>query len=243
MAVTKWESEGETLAALIERAGMDRRAFAAKLGVSEDVLSNLVRGITRLRGERRAKAENILRVGDTGWDPEIHDLSPLLRSQLRPRRSESAGRAIHVARTGYILVPIFGSVPAGRPTAATSEAIEYIEMPEWGGDFERWGRIITGDSMVEEFQPGDIVVFESRRADNNMAVYAMKDGEDTFKILRATRLGKELAPMNSAPEHEAFSAEGWDIMGIAIERRRTNPYGSRDIRPYPHGYMHRFPHK
>lgn len=109
---------------------------------------------------------------------------------------------------------------------------------EWGGDFERWGRIISGDSMLPDFEDGDIVIFENRRPEDNQAVYATREGEDAFKILRRSPTGMELWPIN--PNFEPFSAEDWVIHGVCIYRIRLEARGERAIRDYPAGKKHTF---
>lgn len=194
------------------------------LGVSDDVLSNIIRGVTKLSPDRRKKAAQLLNIDE---------------DSLRKRKGTVLGPEKIVYRTPFRQVPVFGSVPAGKPSIGMSDAIEFIEMPDWGSDFERWGRVISGDSMLDEFEPGDIVVFEDRYAEDNRGVYAWKEGEDTFKVLRTIRGEKQLWPTNS--EYDPFSAEGWNIYGIAIERYRRQSGGVLDIRKYPHGYIWRPP--
>ncbi|HWD39783.1 MAG TPA: XRE family transcriptional regulator [Fimbriimonas sp.] len=247
MAYARWSDEGMVLGSLIEDRGFERKEFADLLGITTDVLSNMVRGITELKGERRRKAALALGLTEDGLLDELrrNRQKQLNHKGFNPNpytnliQKESAGKPVEVFRAGFRNVPVYGSVPAGPPSTSFSDAVEIIEMPEWGGDFDRWGRVITGESMMDEFLPRDVVIFESRGIDPNMGVYAWKDGEDTFKIYTHGPKGAELRPTN--PDFESFSAEGWEIFGVAIMRYRQNEFGGRDSRPYPYGYTYHFP--
>lgn len=145
---------------------------------------------------------------------------------------------VPVARTGQRMVPIYGAITAGQPSYSIADAIDYIEMPEWGGSFERWGRVITGESMAPEFEEGDIAIFENRRYEIGHGVHAFRDGEDTFKVVRQIDGKFELWPVN--PEYQSFSAEGWKVKGVCIRRIRKQERGIVDTRDYPYGFTWRF---
>lgn len=164
----------------------------------------------------------------------------------KPKVDENIGKKnIPVAPTGYRNVPIFGSIPAGNPMANLSDAIDWIVMPEWTGPFERWGRVVTGDSMEDpdnperSFNPGDIAIFEDRRAVHNNAIHANTDGKDTFKILQddGDGVGGQLVPMN--PNYERVDAAGWTILGVCIQRIRQDEWGDEQVTNYRKGYIWR----
>lgn len=238
MVEAKWAIEGKMLGDLIDARGYSRKEFAALLGVSDDVLGNLARGITKLNKERRQKAAAILQVDERA----LRRAAPLVvQETVRSYGSGIAAareEAVPVARAGIRHVPVYGSIPAGIPGKTMSDAIDIIEMADWGGAFDRWGRVIYGDSMLEEFQERDIAIFENRRANDYNGVHATRDGEDAFKILVPTKGGHELWPTN--PEFEPFSADGWEIWGVCIKRIRMGDGGIVDTRDYPYGYLHRF---
>ncbi len=148
------------------------------------------------------------------------------------------GAEVPVARTGQRMVPIYGAITAGQPSYSIADAIEYIEMPEWGSSFERWGRIITGESMAPEFEEGDIAIFENRRYEIGHGVHAFHDGEDTFKVVRQIDGKYELWPIN--PEYQPIEAENWKVKGVCIRRIRRQERGIVDTREYPYGFVWRF---
>ncbi|MBX3117876.1 MAG: LexA family transcriptional regulator [Fimbriimonadaceae bacterium] len=150
----------------------------------------------------------------------------------------NVGQEIPVARTGHRMVPIYGAITAGQPSYSIADAIDYIEMPEWGASFERWGRVITGESMAPEFEEGDIAIFENRRYEIGHGVHAFHDGEDSFKVVRQIDGKFELWPINS--EYQPIDADGWKVKGVCIRRIRHQERGIVDTREYPYGFMWRF---
>jgi SOS-response transcriptional repressor LexA len=136
-------------------------------------------------------------------------------------------------------VPIYSSIPASRPGRTFSQARDVEFVPDYEGDLPMWGVFVFGDSMEPEFLNGDIVIFEERQALPMQAVYAEKDGEETFKLLRPTKVGFEFWPLNDA--HEPFSAEGWTIRGVLRRRVRYLQGGLKNTLDYPYTYTFRLP--
>jgi len=232
---------------LIDQSGYERKEFARLLGVSDDILSNLCRGVTRITTLRREKIAHLLKMGDDDLRDTLRKAAAGIssrrpsvlevRSDKGPLSTVNIRGKIIVVPKGMVPVPIYGSVPAGTPGQSFSDAIDVEFMPEMNGGFERWGRWVVGDSMTEEFRNGDIVIFEGRRAFNNQAVYAIKDGDECFKIYRETPEGAVLAPLNDC--YEPFSAEGWDILGVICERIRVRQDGRKNREEYPPNFQFR----
>lgn len=236
----RWSDEGRRLGELIAQHGFDRPEFARQLGISDDVLSNLCRGVTRLTGDRRTMAADIL-----GIDPatlrEALTRPPLTRRSPLPDASTVNVRGkIVVVPTGMSPIPIYSSVPASRPGRTFSDAADVEFMPDWDLDVPHWGTFVSGSSMEDEFENGDIVIFEERQPLPMQAVYAQKDGEETFKILRPRAEGFELWPLN--PDHSSFSAEGWEVRGVVIRRIRYRSGGRKSTEDYPPTYTFRIPY-
>jgi SOS-response transcriptional repressor LexA len=225
----EWREEGMVLEQLIEQRYESRADFARDLGVTTDVVSNLVRGITRLKGERRITAARLLHVDPVVFSQKQTPI-PAAKSYEQGIRKEE----VPVAPTGHRHVPIYGALAAGAMSYTYSDVVDWELMPEWGGDFERWGRIVSGSSMEPEFEEGDIVIFENRRHEDGHAVHAFAEGEDTFKIYSRTKDGERLEPLN--PAFDALEAKQYQIKGIAIRRIRKGMKGVRDIREYPYGF-------
>jgi len=214
---------------LIEQRYESRADFARDLGVTTDVVSNLCRGITRLKGERKLTAARLLHV-----DPLVFANKHVPLPAAKPNEPGIRNEEVPVAPSGHRHVPVYGALAAGAMSYTYSDVVDWELMPEWGGDFDRWGRIVSGSSMEPEFEEGDIVIFENRRHEDGHAVHAFSQGEDTFKIYARTKDGERLEPLN--PAYEVLEAKEYTIKGIAIRRIRKGPKGIRDIREYPYGF-------
>lgn len=234
VAFGRWIEEGMILAQLIDAKYESRGEFARDFGTSTDVVSNLCRGITRLKGERRLLAARLLNVDPLVFNGRGIAPTAVVNESRKSYESGISKEKVPVAPTGHRHVPVYGALAAGAMSYTHSDVIEWELMPEWGGDFERWGRIVSGTSMEPEFEEGDIVVFENRRHEDGHAVHAFAEGEDTFKIYTRTRDGERLEPLN--PDYDTLEAKKYTVKGIAIRRIRKGPRGVRDIREYPYGY-------
>lgn len=129
-------------------------------------------------------------------------------------------------------IPVYTSIMAGEPGYFDAD-VEYELIPEWGGDFERWGRVVRGESMMPVLEPGDIAVFENRRHENGSVVHAFKDGEDVVKAYRLIDGKPVLDSFNG--DGPSFSAEGWKVKGVCVMRIRTGSYKIRTETTFPGG--------
>jgi len=111
--------------------------------------------------------------------------------------------------------------------------IEFEDIPEWGSDFDRWGRVIEGDSMLPVFRPGDIAVFENRRVDSDYVVHAFRDGDDCIKVFRIQKDVGILTSFN--PDGPEFPADGWSAKGVCVGRIRYKKYRIREFVEFPMG--------
>ncbi len=239
-------AEGKKFAAIMDKLGYERKYFAEQMGVTDDILSNICRGVTRLRGERRRAAAKVIGITESELRAQLSGEAVALLSDAGERhvhaefQTVNVGGKVHLVRKGYRLVPVYGALPAGLPAASYSDAISAEVMPDWDNHFDRWGRVITGRSMSPEFEDGDIAIFESRLPADYNGVHARKDNEDTFKIIRkhADAQG-EFWPTNVA-EFQPFDADGWEILGVCIQRIRYGEGNVKDTREYPYGFIWRF---
>lgn len=161
----------------------------------------------------------------------------VVEGSLKSKEKPNLGSEVPVARAGYRFVPIYGAITAGLPSASYSDVLEWFEMPEWGGEFERWGRVVEGDSMTPEFEEEDIAIFENRQWQSGDGVHAFKDGEDVFKIAWQEGGRVLLRPTNR--ECQDIEADGWNIKGVCIKRIRDVRKGIRDTRDYRSGFKWR----
>ncbi|MFP8876350.1 MAG: transcriptional repressor LexA [Myxococcota bacterium] len=119
---------------------------------------------------------------------------------------------------GSVVLPLLGSVAAGRPIEAV-ETDETLEVPRSllprGGDC--FALRVSGDSMVEDhIADGDFVIVESRpQATDGEAVVALLRGEEVT-LKRFYRRGSRvrLEPANSEMRAFEVPAEDVEIRGV-----------------------------
>lgn len=144
----------------------------------------------------------------------------------------TTGERVRLAPRGMRVIPVASTIMAGPPSMNMAD-VEYEEVPDWGLEFERWGRTIEGESMLPVFRPGDIAIFENRRAENGHVVHAFKDGEDCIKVLRYKGDIAELQSFNA--DMAPFPADGWASKGVCVGRIRYKQYRIREFTDFPSG--------
>lgn len=116
-------------------------------------------------------------------------------------------------------IPILGVIKAGIPIEAQENIIGYTDIPkEWTrGNKKFFGLKISGNSMIPNYQDGDLVIFESTTEFNNGddCVVMINSSDCTFKKVAKTDEGLLLQPYNIAEfELKFFSKE--DVMNLPI---------------------------
>lgn len=112
-------------------------------------------------------------------------------------------------------------------------------MREWGGDFERWGRVVEGFSMEPYLRAGDFAIFENRQWEPGHAVHAYDDGEDTVKVAKRVKGVLRLYPTN--PDYEPIDAESWHVKGVCIAVYREESDGETILREFRNGLRPKLP--
>lgn len=181
------------------------------------------------RGQHDPPYDMILRIADA-LDVSVD----WLMGEPVPMRDPASSRMKPIARAGTRWIPVFGGIAAGSPTSNTGEAVDWYEMRDWGGDFERWGRVVDGFSMEPFLEAGDMAIFENRQWEPGHIVHAYNDGEDTVKQIRRIEGRLTLCPTN--PEYEPIDAESWHVKGVCIAYVRHEDDGGMTLREYKNGY-------
>ncbi|MEO5760715.1 MAG: transcriptional repressor LexA [Vicinamibacteria bacterium] len=117
-------------------------------------------------------------------------------------------------------IPLLGSVAAGSPIEAISNA-DSISIPaDWLGRGERFALRVKGDSMIEaHIEDGDIVVVERKEtARDGETVIALVDGaEATLKVFRTQADGRvRLEPRNETLAPMIFAANRVRVQGTVV---------------------------
>ena len=125
---------------------------------------------------------------------------------------------INKINTGFIGVPVVGSIACGVPNLAEEDIEEYIPLPEklFGkGDF--FILRAKGQSMIEAgIDEGDLVIVRMQNtAEDGQIVVALVGDEATLKRLYKESDGIRLHPENSSME-DIFVPD-CSIQGVAVK--------------------------
>ncbi|MBK6732530.1 MAG: transcriptional repressor LexA [bacterium] len=138
------------------------------------------------------------------------------------RERRNASRDIEVVEdggSGMALIPLLGTVAAGRPIEALAEQ-EQLRVPEeWLGKGRTFALRVRGDSMIDEqIRNGDTVVVEAREtARHGETVIALVDGESvTVKQYYRDGAQIRLQPANPAYPVMVFPEERVAVQGVVI---------------------------
>lgn len=128
-------------------------------------------------------------------------------------------------------IPVLGTIKAGIPIEAQEDICGYIDIPnEWTrGGKKFFGLKISGDSMADKYQDGDIVVIEQTtdvaKINNKDCVVMVNPSDATFKHITITDDGIVLAPLNTSKYQLKFYTKEQVVslpvvvLGVAIEKR------------------------
>lgn len=160
---------------------------------------------------KRAAACHIEAIVRKGW----------LESQFGKARSLRLAHATKTADRAVVELPIYGSIPAGRPADRQQEAKGCVSI-----DIETlgtkptalaFGLQVEGDSMIgKHIAPGDVVIIEPRaNPKNGDVVAALIDGETTLKTL-VVRGSKTYLRAENPRYPDLIPAAELVIQGVAI---------------------------
>lgn len=183
----------------------------------------------------------------SGWWRGKHDPPPAVIAEIAKltgttiefltgqstQQLDPGARGMRLERGGLRWIPVSGAITAGQPSASQSDP-EWLEIKDWGSNFERWGRIIDGFSMEPDLLAGDVAIFENRRAEVGHVVHAFHSGDDTVKVWRRDGERMVLAPLNT-DDYKPWDAEGWYVKGVLVMLIRSLEGGVKLTYEFPHG--------
>lgn len=204
----------------LNKSGRSLRWLAGRIGESPQKVHNWITGINSPR------------------DPEVwNQMLDVVRTAVSEGAARSKGIALH--RAGTRVIPVYAGMRAGEPGSYDGD-VDWIEVKDWGNNFDRWGRLIEGYSMDPLILPGDVVIFETvGHVLNGHVVHAFSDdGEDTCKVFD----GQYLRPVN--PDFEPIrtnAGQKWTVKGVAVMIIRKIEHGGTVTYDYPSGLRHKIP--
>jgi repressor LexA len=139
-------------------------------------------------------------------------------------RSRSLSVEPPPARAGAVDIPLLGTVAAGAPIEAVSNADAITVPADLVGRRRAFALRVRGDSMIDEhICDGDVIVLEARdTAQNGETVVALIDGHDaTLKKFQRQGNRVKLIPANPALEPIVVSDRELRIQGVVIGVLRT----------------------
>ena len=143
------------------------------------------------------------------------------QGMLEYDRGVKSSPQIAKCRTGYVSVPVVGSIRCGDPETEEEQVEEYVSLPE--SIFGR-GRFYLvrakGDSMVDAgIEDGDLVLIElcHEASAGDIVVALDPDGENTLKRYKGKERGEYLlAYMNEAQyPGKVIRVRSFAVQGIA----------------------------
>ena len=178
-----------------EERGIPQREIAEALGISQQRVSNLIRG-----AYKRAPLQLLPRLADYFKVP-----------------------AAALFESGGALVPELGGINAGPLDEETEEAVGCHLLPsEFGGRPGRFMLAVKGDSMVDAHVPegARVVVDPNMRPQNGDIVAALINGESALKRLRISDSGERaLISENREKQYPPIPLEKADsaaIQGVVV---------------------------
>ena len=141
----------------------------------------------------------------------------LLKRSRHKARSLELSAAIEFPDERPTLLPLVGTIAAGRPI----EAIESTQTLDLEAVFaaraERFALRVRGDSMIDDsICDGDYVIVEKRETarDGETVVALLPDGDATLKRFYRDKAGVRLQPANS--KYEPIVSPNVQIQGVVV---------------------------
>jgi len=140
---------------------------------------------------------------------------------LRGRRNASRDLEVAVRDrgAGTCVVPLLGTVAAGRPIEALPDSQEIVLPEQWLGRGRTFALRVRGNSMIDEqIRDGDVVVVEEREtACNGETVIALVDG-DGVTVKQYQRQGAviRLVPANPTVPVLELAEDRVRVQGVVI---------------------------
>lgn len=233
------------------------RRYALPAMRQED-LANAIRVSRALVGmwesrERTPVPEVLVKIAKaTGVDPDwFFDGKPSPPTRRLSERMQAFSERLDIQRAseqptlgnslrpGWIKIPIFGPPsPVPNRPGSGRVPIDWLEVPSWEGEASRWAIRVSGPAMEPDFEIGDLVIFEDRRAEQGLAVFAEKPDEYVFLALAMDGAREVLVPTNGVAT--PIEAEDWEVKGVAIATIRDLGRGVTVETRYATGCRPRF---
>ena len=131
-------------------------------------------------------------------------------------RGRSPRLELPVDATG---VPVLGSIPAGPLSEAVVHAEGYLPLRGLGGFDAHFALRVSGDSMADLIQDGDVVLFQKRSPQRSGEICAVRVQENdvTLKYLDPIDGGREGSRYALRPHNPDYPTVEVDAREISVE--------------------------
>jgi len=180
-----------------EKVYLRLRDHVARTGVTPD-LADMAR---EMKIHYVSLKQHLEALADKGW----------LTFESRGR-GRSPVLELPAAATG---VPILGSIPAGPLSEAIEHAEAYLPLP--GMQLGGFALRVSGNSMADLIQDGDVVLLDKRPTQRSGEICAVRIGEDDVTLKYLDRMdGKfvSLRPHNPDYETMTYPASEIEVEGV-----------------------------
>ncbi len=146
-----------------------------------------------------------------------------LRRRLEDMRAE-IDQISEAIVPDVVRLPILGHVPAGGLFPEEETPLGHVPLPtEWVQGAKRpYLLIVTGDSMANDLEPGDMIVVDPDRAwKNGSIVVAMVENETTVKRIERLNGKVRLVPANKAHKEIVVKEQEVRVLGVVVHRIKT----------------------
>lgn len=216
LVVPQADPRARLIEAMLNRNGLSYRWLAERIDASHPTVSSWLSGSSRPRDR-------------AVWDRMLS----VLREYEQSAKSHTK---MPLHKLGMRQILVYPGLAAGPYGSAVAD-VDTMDVPDWGTDRERWGRVVEGFSMSPLLEPGDVVVVEDRPAEPSHVVEAEKDGGCTVKVFKNVDGMPMLLPTNQ--DYLPCPVDGAVIKGVVVMRIRFGPEGEKTTTEYPHGMRYR----
>lgn len=151
----------------------------------------------------------------------FHETPDVLNRQLELPLDTGEEPASESARTIFVDIPLFGSVPAGSPSDNPQQADAFVSVPAGKYPKDAFALRVHGNSMIgKDINDGDLVVVQKREARHGDVVVALTEEGTTLKTLEIRKGKYKLCSEN--PKHEdPVLTDQSVIQAVMIEKLET----------------------
>ena len=203
---------------------------SATLTVRQRAVLAFVREHQRLRGHPPTTREIQAHFGFASQTAAVDHLRALERKGALQRLAGKARGLLPLpARAPLLEIPLYGVIPAGRPTLAEQEPAEVVSVDATSLGVAPRTRLfalrVRGDSMTgTSILDGDVVFVTPREPHPGQIVAALIDGESTLKRFLLQR-GRPFLRAENPRYPDLLPATELVIQGVMVGLLRRQPSG------------------